>query len=164
MKIQPVLLVALFFLLGSCGGQEPTKDEFDRMIEQEVENRLDHWAEIKRRNCEKALLDEATAIVDSIILEQARQAAAQKEKPPKPAKPLHPEPVELPDSLPLKPIFETEDSSRQLSLGRVRLHSLENDEFGDPMQKDFKLISSPYDFGWKYTTLLIMEKSRHAIN
>ncbi len=159
-----VMLAMLFFLTGSCGSEETTQDEFDRMIEQEVKNRLDHWAAVKRRNCEQALLEEATIIVDSIVLEQARQAAAQKEKPPKPIKPEHPEPLDLPDSLPLKPIFESGDSSQELSFGRLGQQSLENDDVGALMGYSRKPISRPDALAFKCFASLKTEKSRHAIN
>jgi hypothetical protein len=164
MRKKFILLAALFLGVGACGSEEPPQDEFDRMIDQEVKNRLNRWADAKRRNCEQALLEEATILVDSIILEQAREAAAQKEKPPKPVKPAHPEPLELPDSLPLKPIFESGDSSQELSLGGWRLQSSEMTNLGvgsDLTKGPFRNRMIP---GPTNSPHLTIKKSRHAIN
>lgn len=101
----------------SCEKEGPSKGEFDRLIEDEVQSRLDRWAKVKWARCEEDLLVEARLLADSIILAEAKLAAAQKEKPPKPQKPSRPDPVALKDSLPLEPIFrqdslQTDSSNR----------------------------------------------------
>ncbi len=110
-KIRIAILAGVWLTTLSCSQKEPDKDEFDRLIEEEVDRRLSRWSTIKMRRCEEDLLVEANLLADSIILEEARLAATKKDKPAKPIKPERPTPISIQDTIPLAPIFERDSNS-----------------------------------------------------
>lgn len=101
----------LLCFFGACA-QEKDNAVREQMILQTVEERVDRYKEEKRNSCRQKVLKEAGAIVDSILLAEARLKRDTSGKPVIPDKPEKPEIVPIKDSLPVRPFFR--DSSLEL--------------------------------------------------
>lgn len=109
-----VLLIAgsATFLWTSFADKKPRLAKAD-VIQLEVEERLRILIENRRERCRTEALDKATAIVDSMLIEQAKANKDTLGKPPKPLKPVKPEILSPIDSLPVRPFLQR-DTSRQV--------------------------------------------------
>ena len=76
------------------------------MIQAEVERRLSEFRKNKIKNCLEGLVEQATAEVDSLLIEQARLNKNDLEKPAIPEKPEKPEIMSPLDTAPIQPIIE----------------------------------------------------------
>lgn len=100
--IGAIILVIIFAACESEG----EKQQFEQMlIEKDVEERLVQYKRILEENCEAKVLEEATRIADSIIIEQARMLKDTLLKPIKPERPGVPEIKTLEDTLKVKPFL-----------------------------------------------------------
>lgn len=75
------------------------------LIDQRVDNRVTTFTSTLRDNCQEKVLEEATRIVDSIIISEARLKTDTIAKPFRPDRPDIPEVKKLKDTLPVAPLF-----------------------------------------------------------
>lgn len=100
-----IFAITLLVAFASCESEEE-KQQFEQMlIEQDVEKRIVEYKRILDENCEAKVLEEATRIADSIIIEQARMLKDTLLKPFKPDRPEAPELKTLEDTLKVKPFL-----------------------------------------------------------
>ena len=85
------------------------------MIEETLQEKLQNYREIRARRCREKVITEATAIVDSILIEEARINKDTLSKPNKPDKPDKPEIKTVLDTMPIAP-FLNQDSLAQDSI------------------------------------------------
>jgi hypothetical protein len=102
-----ILLIALLSLY-SCGEDNRNKIAVDRVIAEEVENRVQSFRSTRMERCKEKAIDEANEIADSILIREARLSRDTISKPPKPEKPEKPEIKLLEDSTPIQPIINTD--------------------------------------------------------
>jgi len=108
MKIFSILLfLGLFF--ATC--ESATHIDKDAVIEEKVQERLDNYKRIIFKKCRNKILEEASVLADSIILERAKMLKDSLQRPPKPTRPEKPALLELKDSLNLAPLFEPANPS-----------------------------------------------------
>jgi hypothetical protein len=91
--------------LAACETQEDLQAEVEALIEQRVEERRSSFIATIQKNCERDILEEATRIVDSIIIAEARLKKDTLPKPPRPDRPEVPELKQLKDTSPVSPLF-----------------------------------------------------------
>lgn len=101
-----ILCLGLFFT--TC--ESATHIDKEAAIEEKVQERLSNYKHIISQKCRKAILEEASAMADSIILERAKILKDSIERPEKPDRPEKPEVLEIKDSLTLAPLFESTDT------------------------------------------------------
>jgi hypothetical protein len=101
----------LFYLLTAClllmAFQQVTKQD---LIQEKVDERIGNYVRLMRQKCEERVLERATTIVDSILIEQAKMRKDSLGKLPKPDRPTAPNIKSSLDSTPVAPLFSLEDS------------------------------------------------------
>ncbi len=107
---KPILLVFTGLLFACSSDNDNALRE--QMIQQTVEDRIQRYTKEKKNSCREKALKEAGAIVDSILLSEARLKRDTAGRPAIPEKPERPEIVPVEDSLPVQPFFR--DSSLEL--------------------------------------------------
>ena len=93
------------FLLPAWESQEDIQQEVEALIEQRVQERRSSFTATIQKNCESQILEEATRIVDSIIIAEARLKKDNIPKPLRPDRPAVPELKQLKDTSPVSPLF-----------------------------------------------------------
>jgi hypothetical protein len=99
-KIFLGLLAGLIFV--SLAFQVLTKPE---LIRQKVDEKVDIFIRVHRKECQERVLEKASAIVDSMLIERVRSSRDTINKPPKPLKPEKPDPLSPMDSMDIHPLF-----------------------------------------------------------
>ncbi|NJL74241.1 MAG: hypothetical protein HC892_03560 [Saprospiraceae bacterium] len=102
--MKPTKLVLLLLIIMACKPKQP-KITRQELIEQEVQKKIQLIVTNKNTRCLRESLEEASEIVDSMIIAQAKLNKDTLLKPPKPEKPLPPIPLTLKDSLKVKPFL-----------------------------------------------------------
>ena len=104
MKKYSSLLVILSTLLLSC--QERDEANIAKMIEERVERRLTEYVQIENDRCRIQLLEEASAVADSILrANPIRISLDSLQRPPVPPKPTKPQFERPKDSIKIAPII-----------------------------------------------------------
>lgn len=99
--------IGLLLLFSSFQNEVSEKDRRKQLIDAEIKKRLNDYRITEIANCQKRALNEASAIVDSILIANAINVRADNTvKPPKPDKPEKPEILQAKDSLPVEPLFD----------------------------------------------------------
>lgn len=96
-----LLGTVLFF---SCGEDDRNKIAVEKVINEEIERRVNDYRRMRINHCKEKAITEANEMADSILIEEARLARDTITKPPKPEKPEKPELKSLQDSTPVKPL------------------------------------------------------------
>lgn len=105
MKFNSVVLFAgLILFISGC--QKEAQIDRKTFIQQKVEERLADHRKIRIAACRDRYLQDATKLVDSLLIERARMEKDTIGKPPKPVKPTRPHLLSPLDSTPVKPLFE----------------------------------------------------------
>ena len=102
-NLLPVLLMLLTFT--ACETKEDLQAQVDALIEQRVEERRTAFKKTLLSNCDERILQEATRIVDSILIAEARLKKDTIDRPDRPDRPQLPEVKKLKDTLPVAPLF-----------------------------------------------------------
>ena len=97
-------------LASGCLVEQDRQPEVERLIKEMTEERLANYERIRTERCREGILDEATRIVDSLLIEEARKKKAFSDRPEIPSKPDRPEIVQLQDTTPLEPLLSEQDS------------------------------------------------------
>lgn len=97
----------LFFTFFSCQSKEKKALTKEEIIAQKLEERVNRWKNSMQTKCKERVLDEAAALVDSILIARARLDVDSIPKPEKPIKPPMPVIKELKDTLPIAPILDS---------------------------------------------------------
>lgn len=100
-----ILYLLLLLALVSC--ESATHVDIDAVIEEKVAERLNEFERVLMQRCQDRANEEAGAIADSIIIEQARRQKDTLGRPMRPLRPDQPELKTLEDSLELAPLFDT---------------------------------------------------------
>ncbi len=110
-KMIKILFPVLILLFFAC---QPEDDRARRKkaIDKKIEERVANYIKIQKENCRKDLLEEASKIVDSILIVEARMRIDSSRRLPKPEKPTVMTPA---DSLEIAPFFK--DSTLELIEG-----------------------------------------------
>lgn len=132
-----VLVLLLASALG-CG--EVDTPAAEAVIQERYRDRVAAIVARIEGDCRADVLEAATRIADSLIIERARRMQRLAGRPPRPSRPGAPPNRELSQPLPLRPLFPFEirfdtllrDSLRQDSL---RLDSLRLDSLQSPLQR-----------------------------
>jgi hypothetical protein len=95
----------LFFF--SCQAGEKKVLTKQEVIAQKIEEKVKRWENSMREKCSENVLEEAQALVDSILIARARLDVDSIPKPEKPIKPQMPVIKELKDTLPIAPILDS---------------------------------------------------------
>ena len=108
----PYLLMPylLFFTCSCLNNEEYSPDEIQQLIQNEVDERVNEYVSIRKAQCEEGLLTEATRLLDSILIAEAREMRDTLFQPSKPERPETPSFKKLDEDIPLKPLFEKRDS------------------------------------------------------
>ena len=111
-KSFPYLLMPylLFFTCSCLNNEEYSPDEIQQLIQNEVDKRVNEYVAIRKAQCEEGLLNEATRLLDSILIAEAREMRDTLFQPEKPERPETPTFKKLDEDIPLKPLFEKRDS------------------------------------------------------
>lgn len=107
--IRYICLLTILLFLGSCGADERDEAAIQAAIEEALEKKIAKFKSVRQQRCLEGIYDEANIIVDSILLEEARQKRDTIGKPARPIKPEKPEIKTILDTLPIAPLLE-EDS------------------------------------------------------
>ncbi len=97
----------LFFSFFSCQSEKKQSLTKEEIIEQKIEEKVNRWVNSMREKCKENVLEEAAALVDSILIARARLDVDSIPKPEKPIKPEMPMIKELKDTLPIAPILDS---------------------------------------------------------
>lgn len=98
MKAVKLLFLALLLI----AFQEPIQTE---LVKQNVTERVEEFRREQWALCRKRALEAASKEVDSLIIEWAKANRDTFGRPPRPEKPLPPEPLLPKDSTPVRPFF-----------------------------------------------------------
>lgn len=71
-----------------------------------LEERIKRHQNTFRNRCREGAMEEASRMVDSILIDEARRSIDTINRPPKPIKPQQPEVKELKDTLPISPFLK----------------------------------------------------------
>ena len=99
------LLIFAFFCVFYACSQDKDNAVREQVIQEKVEERVERYKIEKLNSCRQKVLKRAGAIVDSILLVEARLKRDTLGKPPIPDKPVLPEIVPIKDTLPIRPFF-----------------------------------------------------------
>ncbi len=115
MKTAAFIVLILTIPLIACESEADKKRFETMLIEQEVEKRLADYKEAFDINCREKVLEDATRIADSLIIEEARLLKDTLLKPFKPERPEKPEILPFEDTLKVQPFLpkNKRDSTRQ---------------------------------------------------
>jgi hypothetical protein len=100
----------LFFTCSCLNNEEYSPDEIQKLIQNEVDKRVNEYVSIRKAQCVEGLLTEATRLLDSILIAEAREMRDTLFQPAKPERPETPTFKKLDEDIPLKPLFEKRDS------------------------------------------------------
>lgn len=102
---------------------DPKKAEILKRLQAEVDKRIANYKKTRLEVCRNEALEKASAIVDSILIVEAREARLfVKDKPAKPDRPGKPEIKTVIDTIPIAPFLDfTQDSLLRDSLLRDSL-------------------------------------------
>jgi len=103
----------LFFIPSCLNNEEYSPEEIQQLIKNEVDERVEEYVSIRKAQCEENLLTEATRLLDSILIAEAREMRDTLFQPVKPERPETPAFKKLDEDIPLKPLFEKRDSLSQ---------------------------------------------------
>jgi hypothetical protein len=92
--------------LGACGADERDEAAIKAAIQETLKKKIANFKKVRRQRCLNDIYDEANIIVDSILLEEARQKRDTIGKPARPIKPEKPEIKTILDTLPIAPLLE----------------------------------------------------------
>lgn len=109
----PYFLLFLFslFLFPSClNNEEYSPEEIAQLIQNEVDERVAEYVSIRKKQCDESTLTEATRLLDSMLIAEAREMRDTIFQPAKPERPENPTFKKLDTDIPLKPLFEKGDS------------------------------------------------------
>ncbi|MFM7092265.1 MAG: hypothetical protein ACKOZZ_15810 [Bacteroidota bacterium] len=109
-----LFLFSFIFLSGCLNNEEYSPEEIQQLIQNEVDKRVDEYVTIRKAQCEESLLTEATRLLDSMLIAEAREMRDTLFQPSKPERPETPSFKKLEVDIPLKPLFEKTDSLKQL--------------------------------------------------
>jgi hypothetical protein len=107
------LPLLLCILVGCLNNEEYSPEEIQQLIQNEVDKRVEEYVSIRKAQCEEGLLTEATRILDSTLIAEAREMRDTLFQPVKPERPETPVFKKLEADIPLKPLFEKSDSLSQ---------------------------------------------------
>ena len=100
-------LCGLIFFVAACGPGKPAKSKRE-VIEERVAKKMAIWRSNFQKRCRRRAMEEATALVDSILIATARSKKDTVDKPVKPLKPNFPV-FEVPlDTTPIGPVIPSE--------------------------------------------------------
>jgi len=99
-----VLLFGLSLSLFACAEQKKKLTKAD-VIQMAVDEKVEILLSSKRERCRREALDQAAAIVDSMLIVRARASKDTLGKPPRPTKPERPEILTPADSTPIRPFL-----------------------------------------------------------
>ena len=105
MRLFTAYLLFIALLAIGCGEDNRNKKAVRAVIEEKVQERVSTYRTNRMNRCRKDANEEASALADSILLEQARLTRDTLPKPPKPTKPERPELKTLKDSMKVAPIL-----------------------------------------------------------
>ncbi len=109
--INVLFLSFLLLSISSClNNEEYSPEEIQQLIQNEVDKRVEEYVSIRKSQCEESLLTEATRLLDSILIAEAREMRDTLFQPVKPERPETPAFKKLDKDIPLKPLFEKSDS------------------------------------------------------
>ena len=101
-----MIALSLFSLFAGCGKDDRNKNAVQAVIEEEVNNRVQNYRQVRMERCFDKALEEASRLADSILIREARLERDTLGKPPKPVKPEKPEIKTLLDSTPIRPLLD----------------------------------------------------------
>lgn len=105
-KILALVIIPISW--SSCYKRPPSKTKAEVMQER-LDGRLERWKQLQMKKCRDAVFEEATAIVDSTFLADARLKRDTSDIPDVPGRPDRPEFVPPEDSTPIAPLLEEEE-------------------------------------------------------
>ena len=102
-----VLFFVLLLLVGlSIAFQKPKPMTRQDLIDQKIEGFVTNYKKNELEKCRDKILETAGQIVDSLLIERAKQEKDTISKPPVPIKPTEPERMMPKDSTPIAPLFQ----------------------------------------------------------
>jgi hypothetical protein len=110
-----ILFISTILLFSGClNNEEYSPEEIQQLIQWEVDKRVVEYMTIRKTQCEEALLTEATRLLDSMLIAEAREMRDTLFQPSKPEKPEKPAFKKLEVDIPLTPLFEKSDSLKHI--------------------------------------------------
>lgn len=97
------VLVVAFLLTGCLSDEEFSPEEVERLQQKALQLRIQQFRKVRERQCYEQLLAEAIRQADTLLVNEAREAAPDPGRPDRPEKPRRRRPK---DSLPVKPFFQ----------------------------------------------------------
>ena len=98
-------IIIVFFIQG-----DESQQAVEEMIQEKVEERIQKFTATLDRKCMESVIEDAIAIVDSLLIEEARMKKDSSLKPPKPEKPERPEIKTIIDTVPIEPFLPVAES------------------------------------------------------
>lgn len=131
------LLFALAaFLVSSCGEDNRNRIAVEKMIQEEVTQRVATYRENRTQRCYQDAVKEASSLADSILLLQARLNRDTASKPPRPTRPEQPAAKKLRDSLlKVAPLLSEDSIIKLLKRDSLRRDSLQPDTLEAPLNQ-----------------------------
>ena len=102
--------LVLIAILAACAPERDRSAEVEALIHKNAEERLESFRRIKMERCRESILEEATRVVDSLLIVEARLEKDSSGRPVKPVRPPRPDIRQLQDSSPVKPLLSEEDT------------------------------------------------------
>ena len=131
-----ILLALTAFLAFSCGEDNRNRIAVEKMIQEEVTQRVATYRENRTQRCYQDAVKEASSLADSILLLQARLNRDTASKPPRPTRPERPAAKKLRDSLlKVAPLLSEDSILKLLKLDSLRMDSLQPDTIGAPLNQ-----------------------------
>ena len=84
-------IVLVSIVIWSCNDTRTKDLMIQKMIEEDVENRVENFIRVREEVCQKQVLEKATILADSIMLEEVRRIKINATGPYIPEKPTRPE-------------------------------------------------------------------------
>lgn len=122
------LLVFTALLPYSCSEDNRNRDAVEKMIQQEVAERVATYRRNRTQRCYKDAVKKASTIADSVLLIEARMKRDTASKPPRPDRPGRPAAKKRRDSfLKVAPLLSKDSISKLLKRDALRSDSLQAD-------------------------------------
>lgn len=86
-----ISIVLVSIVIWSCNDTRTKDLMIQKMIEEDVENRVENFIRVREEVCQKQVLEKATILADSIMLEEVRRIKINATGPYIPEKPTRPE-------------------------------------------------------------------------
>ena len=99
-----VALILIWFFRAQRNNEDA--EAVQAMIEETLQERLKNYREIRAKACRSKVLEAATSIVDSILIDEARMKKDTLLKPRKPEKPVKPAIKTIIDTVPIAPFLK----------------------------------------------------------